>query len=92
MGEQNLEYKFSHQEVVEALIKQQGLHEGIWMLSVQFGIGGLNIHNPETKTDLSPAAVVPIVAIGLAKKDALNPLALDAAVVNPAPKSSKKKN
>lgn len=92
MGERQEDYKFSHLEVVEALIKKQGLHEGIWMLSLQFGIGGINVTNPENHEDLTPAAVVPVVSIGLRKKDALNPLALDASVVNPLHKSKKKKS
>lgn len=92
MGEKQEDYRFSHQEVVEALIKQQGLQEGIWMLSLQFGIGGLNVANPENPADITPAAIVPVVSIGLRKKDALNPLALDASVVNPRQKPSKKKN
>ena len=87
MGEQLEEYKFSHKEVVEALIKQQGLHQGIWMLSIQFGIGGANIQNPEKSSEVNPAAIVPIASIGLQKKPELNPLALDAAVVNPRKQS-----
>lgn len=86
MGEQTEEYKFSYKEVVEALIKKQGLHEGIWMIGLQFGIGAMNIKNPDTKEPPVPAAVVPIIGITLRKRDALNPLALDAAVVNPKPK------
>lgn len=92
MGEQREEYKFSHLEVVEALIKKQGIHDGIWMLSLQFGIGGINVGNPDNKTELAPAAIVPVMSIGLSKKDALNPLALDASVVNPRQKSSKKRD
>lgn len=92
MGERQEDYKFSHQEVVEALIKQQGLHEGIWMLSMQFGIGAVNVANPDNHTELNPSAVVPVISIGLRKKDALNPLAVDASVVNPRQKSSKKKS
>lgn len=91
MGEQSEEFKFSHKEVVEALIKQQGLHEGIWMLAIQFGIGGANIQDPDKKTDPIPAAIVPVVSIGLHKKPSINPLALDASVVNPRQKPTKKR-
>ena len=90
MGEQLEEYKFSHKEVVEALIKQQGLHHGIWMLSVQFGIGAANIQNPENAQDINPAAIIPIAAIGLQKRNELNPLAVDASAVNPKSKTPKK--
>ncbi len=92
MGEQVEEYSFSNKEVVTALIKLQGLHEGIWMLSLRFGIAATNVQNTtEPNGDPVPAAVVPIVGIGLRKKDKLNPLAVDAADANPRQKSSKRK-
>lgn len=85
------EHHFTYNEVVTALIKNQGLHEGIWMIGLKFAIGGANVKNPETKEGPVPAAIVPVVGISLIKKDSINPLALDAAVVNPRPKSTKKK-
>jgi hypothetical protein len=91
MGEQVEEFKFSHKEVVEALIKQQGIHHGIWMLSLQFGIGGANIQNPDNPLEINPAAIIPVVSIGLQKKTELNPLAVDASVVNPPLKPTKKR-
>jgi hypothetical protein len=90
MAEPVQELNFSHKEVVEALIKQQGLHEGLWMLSIRFGIGAINVHPPEgEKGEIAPAAIVPIVGIGLRKVNTLNPLALDAAQINPTPKLSR---
>ncbi len=71
----------NHKEVVEALIKQQGLHEGIWQLYVEFGIGAANV--PTGENQLSPSAIVPINRIGLSRVDAENPIALDASKVNP---------
>ena len=32
------QYSFSLAEVAEALIKQQGLHEGKWLVGIEFGI------------------------------------------------------
>ena len=40
------QFKFDHKEVVEALIKKQGLHEGIWQLSIEFGFGAAIIGAP----------------------------------------------
>lgn len=91
MGEQVEEYNFSHKEVLAALIKHQGIHEGIWMLGVRFGIGGVNVAHPDNPSELAPAAVVPIASFTIRKKDALNPLALDAAIVNPKAKKKKTK-
>jgi hypothetical protein len=77
---------FSHQEVVEALIKQQGIHEGIWGLYVKFGIHASNV--AFGSPDLLPAAIVPIVEIGLQKFEDINNLSVDAAKVNPKPLES----
>jgi len=74
---------FSHKEVVEALIKQQGIHEGIWGLWVKFGIQGANVG--AGLTNLVPAAIVPVLEIGLQKFEEVTNLSVDAAEVNPAP-------
>lgn len=75
-------YVFSYKEVAEALIKQQDLHEGIWGIYVEFGIGAANAGPSEDQ--LLPTAIVPIVKMGLQKMPKDNVLAADAAIVNPA--------
>lgn len=72
---------FKHKEVVEALLKQQGLHEGIWGLFVRFGLSAANVGS--TPEDLQPAAIVPLLEIGLQKFDQESNIAVDAAKVNP---------
>jgi len=84
MAETKEQLVFSYKEVVEALIKKQGLHDGIWALYVEFGIGAANIQNPQTNV-VSPAAIVPVVKLGLQRANEVGPLSLDAAEVNPAP-------
>ncbi len=84
----------TYKDVIEALIKHQNIHEGIWQLYIEFGISGGNMPiAPEGSDDLriSPVAMVPITKIGLLKVDKENPLALDASKVNPAPKRIRKK-
>lgn len=84
-------FKFSHREVLEALLKKQGIHEGLWQMVVTFGLGGVNAgENPES---VSPAAVVAVQAIGIDRIEPGNPLAntavvVDAALVNPATDST----
>jgi hypothetical protein len=73
---------FTHKEVATALIKAHGLHEGIWGLYIKFGITGANVGM--TATDLQPAAIVPVLEIGLQKFEEENNIAVDAARVNPA--------
>jgi hypothetical protein len=74
---------FSHKEVVTALLKEQDIHEGIWMLSVQFGMGAANVGADEESGELNPAAIIPVLKIGLQRSDKLNSISVDAAVANP---------
>ena len=73
---------FSYKEVATALLKQQGIHAGVWGIFVRFGIKGANIG--ESDDTLTPAAIVPVLELGLQKFDTINNLSVDAAVVNPA--------
>ena len=78
--------QLSHREVTLALIKSQNLHEGIWQLYIEFGIGAGNMPISEKDQEnlkLCPTAIVPIKMIGLLKVDKEGPLALDASKVNP---------
>jgi hypothetical protein len=77
------QYTFTHQELIKLLIKEQGLHEGVWQLIVNFGFAGSNV-GPSVN-DLNPAAVVAVGGIGIqrATGERTN-LTVDAAEVNPA--------
>jgi hypothetical protein len=78
---QTTQLVFKHTEVVEALLKKQGIHEGIWGLYVRFGLQAANMGpNPN---ELMPVAIVPLMEIGLQKMDVEGSLAVDAAKVNP---------
>lgn len=79
---------FTHKEVVEALLKQQGIHEGIWSLYVEFGLGAVNVGGSEDS--VLPAAIIPVVKIGIQKADKVNNLSVDAAQVNLVAETSKK--
>ena len=81
-------YNFELREVITALIKQQGLHEGLWVFGVefQFAVGTFG----PTPADARPGVILQIGKVTLARKEAATPdeLAVDAAVVNPAPAAS----
>lgn len=81
MAEVTTRYTFNHKELVETLIKKQGLHEGLWMIYVEFGLSAVNAGPSDEQ--LLPAAVVPIVKIGIQKGEKENSLTVDAAKVNP---------
>jgi hypothetical protein len=81
------QYIFSFQEIVTALVKLNNIHEGIWGLFVNFGINAQNLG--PTETELRPAAIIPIMQMGLMRFDKENNLSVDAARVNPAPTNFK---
>jgi hypothetical protein len=77
------QYIFSHQEIVSLLVKQQGLHEGLWQLSLNVGFGAANLGpNP---SELNPSVIVQIGGIGIQRTTERNGLTVDAAEVNPEP-------
>ena len=75
--------EFDYKEVATALIRAQKIKEGLWGLSFKFGIQGANLSS-EISTELTPAAIVPILNIGLQKFDKPNNLTVDASEVNPS--------
>jgi hypothetical protein len=77
---------FKHKELAEILIKSQGIHDGIWGLFLRFGIGASNIGASEA--DLQPAAIVPVLEIGLQKFEKETNISVDAAKVNPLKEST----
>jgi hypothetical protein len=73
---------FTYQEVVEALLKRNNIHEGIWGIYIEFGIQGANM---ETPNGIFPSAIVPVVKLGLQRMDKVTNISLDAGEVNPPP-------
>ncbi len=74
---------FSYKEVVEALLKMHNIHEGIWGLFVRFGLNAANI-GPNEK-ELQPAAIIPLLQLGLQRMEKESNIAVDAATANPMP-------
>jgi hypothetical protein len=72
---------FTFHEVVTALIKAADLHDGIWGLFARFGLAATNVG--ESENLIRPAAIVPLVELGLQKFDKESNIAVDAAKVNP---------
>jgi hypothetical protein len=80
------QYMFKHADLVTALIKAQGIRTGRWQLTLTFGFAASNVGPSES--EFSPAAIIPIQAVGIQLVDNTVPsnnLIVDAAVVNPAP-------
>jgi len=75
--------KFTYKELAEAMGKSKNIHEGIWGIFVEFGIGATNISQSGKGEDIIPAAIVPAISIGLQRFEKSNNLAVDASEVNP---------
>jgi hypothetical protein len=83
-------YLFDFKELAEAFIKKLDLHEGLWGVSIEFGLAATNIPTgPDGKT-ITPAAISLVQKIGIQRFPEANNLTVDAAEVNPAPKAAKK--
>ena len=75
---------FEYTEILQALVKQQGIHEGIWGLTIKFGLQVGNIQMGEK--DAVPGVIIPLVKMGIQRLDKASPLSVDAAEVNPPPR------
>lgn len=74
---------FTNREIAEMIVKKQNLHEGLWGISIEFGLSAANVHTTPDPENLLPAAIIPVVKIGLQRFSTPNSLTVDAAVVNP---------
>lgn len=86
MAEAN-NYLLNHQEVAEALVKQLGIHDGLWGIYLEFAIGGANVSRNNDEI-YHPAAIVPVTRIGIQRFEKPSNLTVDAAKVNPLPKTT----
>lgn len=82
------EIKFSYKEIVEMLVKKEGIHKGLWGIYVGFHLHGANVTLGDKEP--LPASVVQITQIGIKPVKKLDYLSVDAAEVNPAPSEAKK--
>jgi hypothetical protein len=73
------EYTLSHQDVVKAVIIHQNIHEGFWTLNINFNVAAT--HGPQVP---DPCLAVTIKGIGIMRASSTDPLAVNAALVNPA--------
>ena len=78
----------SMKEVAELLVKHYGLREGLFdlLLEYQFAFGNFG----PTPSQVTPGAMIGLAKLGLARATQVGPLTVDAAEVNPAPKTRKK--
>jgi len=83
----DIKHSFSHEELLAILLKSAGIHEGLWMLSINFGLSATNMSNSNNgEENLRPCVMAFVENFGLIRVErALKGLTLDAAIVNPLP-------
>ena len=72
---------YSHQELAASLVKEQGIHEGHWMVFIAFNWNATNLN---VNGSSGPGFLTVIPAIGIQRVDEPSPLTVDASVVNPS--------
>lgn len=84
-------FVFEYQELVEMMLRRKGIKEGRWILSVEFGIGAVNVRQPGVEVS-QPAAIVPVKSIGIIRNDKaeLDNLVVDAAKLGDGKASRKR--
>lgn len=79
----------SLQDMTALLLKERGIHEGIYELAVSFNIGVGGFAAPSG--DVNPSVMVSVVGFDLRRApDTNGPLVVDASKVNPKKRRSKK--
>jgi hypothetical protein len=80
---------FTHRERLELLVRQAGVHEGKWAIMANFGFSPGNFG--PAPDQMAPGTVVVVLQMGIQRATAgtPEPMTVDAAVINPAPKTSK---
>lgn len=78
-----------HSDLVALLIKEFGIHDGIWTLAVELQFGALTAGADEQS--LYPTGLVSVKSIGLSPGSKENNISIDASRVNPKPKKAKTK-
>jgi len=75
---------YTWQQVAIALIKLQGLHEGLWRVGIEFGLNAASV-KWGSATNLVPGAFLPAVSVNLKRveREQAAALTIDAAQVNP---------
>src|SRR5690348_4512243 len=77
------QYFFAHKELVELMIKKANIHEGKWMMVVNFAFAAVN--GGPSPDEVVPTSVTGVQRIGIqqAQPDSPPGLVVDAADVNP---------
>jgi hypothetical protein len=77
------EHKYSIEELLSALLRDQGIHEGHWALNVEFSATGASVKPHDAAARTLPGLIVSMNSATLRRADSTAAGAIDAAIVNP---------
>ena len=82
---------YPFQELAALMVKDRGIHEGLWTVVFRFGLKAASIGTTGLNdTDLVPTALVGVLEVGIQRMEKASNLTVDAAVVNPHPSETRK--
>ena len=77
------QFEYSNKELIAALLRDQGIHEGHWILAAQLAFTAMNIGQLADGSDASPAGVVAVTGIQITNIPEPLPFSVNAADANP---------
>jgi hypothetical protein len=77
------EHKYSIEELLSALLRDQRIHDGRWVLNVEFSATGAAVKPQDNPARTLPGLIVSVNSATLVRADSATAGAVDAAVVNP---------
>lgn len=75
-------YDFEFKDVLQALVKEAGIEEGIWQLGVEFGFAASNVASEDNVDNLKPAAMIAVNRFTLSRAERASSLTIDASSVD----------
>jgi len=77
------QFEYTNKELTVLMLKDRGIHEGYWHLSVKLGFSALNLGQSDDGTDASPAGAVAFTGARIVRVPEPLPFTINAAEVNP---------
>ena len=77
------EHKYSIEDLIAALLRDQGVHDGHWALNIEFSATGAAVKPQDQPTRTLPGLIVSVNSATLTAADPSAQGAVDAAVANP---------
>jgi hypothetical protein len=81
-----MEIDYSTNELINLMLKNEGIHDGNWILAVKFGFAAMNIRVSDDAQEVTPSGIVSVQKVGLQRTKDPMPFSVDAAIVNPPQK------